>query len=104
MEQPTTLTLPAEHPAFAGHFPGVPILPGVLLLDEAVHAAEQSGQLPARRWRIGTAKFLKPVSPGETLTLEHERLANGSIRFGVTSAGQRVAHGVLVPAPGDGER
>ena len=29
-----TVTIGAEHPALAGHFPGAPILPGVLLLDE----------------------------------------------------------------------
>src|SRR5205807_1811574 len=39
-----------------------------------------------------------PVRPGETLTLEHEPLPNGSIAFRIASAGQAVAHGVLVPA------
>ena len=34
----TTVTIAAEHPALAGHFPGAPILPGVLLLDEMVRA------------------------------------------------------------------
>jgi len=102
VEHVTTFTLSAEHPAFDGHFPGAPILPGVLLLDEAVHAIEQHGALAPGRWRIGTAKFVKPVLPGETLTLEHETLANGSIRFGVLRSGERVAHGILLPAPPEG--
>ena len=93
-----TVTVPAEHPALAGHFPGAPILPGVLLLDEMVRAVEQDHSQPGTRWRIGAAKFVKPVRPGETLTLEHEPLPNGSIRFSISSAGQPVAHGVLVPA------
>jgi len=37
-----TVTIGAEHPALAGHFPGAPILPGVLLLDEMLRAVEQA--------------------------------------------------------------
>jgi len=37
------------------------------------------------------------VHAGDTLTLGHERLPNGSIRFSVLCAGEPVAHGVLVP-------
>jgi len=93
-----TVTIAAEHPALAGHFPGAPILPGVLLLDEMVCAVEQDRSHAGTCWRISAAKFVKPVRPGETLILEHEPLPNGSIRFSISSAGQPVAHGVLVPA------
>src|SRR3981081_232659 len=92
-----TVPVPAEHPALAGHFPGAPILPGVLLLDEMVRAVEQDRSQPGTRWRIGTAKFVKPVRPGETLTLEHQPLPNGSIRFSISSAGQTPAHARLLP-------
>jgi 3-hydroxymyristoyl/3-hydroxydecanoyl-(acyl carrier protein) dehydratase len=90
-----TLTITAEHPALAGHFPGAPVLPGVLLLDEMVRLVETVAA--GGRWRIGTAKFVRPVHAGETLTLGHEKLPNGSIRFSVLRAGEPVAHGVLVP-------
>jgi 3-hydroxymyristoyl/3-hydroxydecanoyl-(acyl carrier protein) dehydratase len=93
----TTLTIAAEHPALAGHFPGTPIVPGVVLLDETLRAIEKDEVTGAVRWRIGTAKFVSPVHPGEPLTLAHERLDNGSLRFSVSRAGQPVAHGVLVP-------
>jgi 3-hydroxyacyl-[acyl-carrier-protein] dehydratase len=99
MEAVTTLTIAAEHPALAGHFPGAPILPGVVLLDEIVHALQRADGARAG-WRIGAAKFVSPVHPGETLTLGHERLPNGSIHFSVSRAGQAVAHGVLVPDDG----
>jgi 3-hydroxyacyl-[acyl-carrier-protein] dehydratase len=98
-----TLNIAAEHPALAGHFPGAPILPGVLLLDEILRAVEQERSHASIRWRIGAAKFVKPVRPGETLTLAHEPLANGSIRFSISSAGQPVAHGVLLPATAPAE-
>ncbi len=96
MSAPTSLTVPDEHPSLAGHFPGTPILPGVVLLDEIVCAVEADGGA-AGRWRIGTAKFVSAVHPGETLQLAHERLANGSVRFSISRSGQTVAHGVLVP-------
>jgi 3-hydroxyacyl-[acyl-carrier-protein] dehydratase len=95
MASVSTLTISAAHPALAGHFPGTPIVPGVVLLDETLRAVEQDDA--GARWRIGTAKFVSPVHPGEPLTLERERLANGSLRFTVYRNGQPVAHGVLLP-------
>lgn len=94
----TTLTIDPGHPALAGHFPGAPVLPGVLLLDETVRAVEQASGGVQTRWIVGAAKFLKPVRPGETLALQWEPLANGSMRFAVSSAGHPVATGVLRPA------
>ena len=93
----TTFTIAAEHPALDGHFPGAPVVPGVLLLDETVRAVESASALAPGAWRIRSAKFVKPVRPGETLALEHERLPNGSIGFSLSSAGQLVARGVLAP-------
>ena len=94
----TTLTVDSAHPALAGHFPGAPVLPGVVLLDETLRALEQANGGTGMRWTVGAAKFLKPVQPGETLTIESEPLANGSLRFTVSSAGRPVASGVLRPA------
>lgn len=92
-----TLVIPAQHPAFRGHFPGSPLLPGVVLLDEMLRAIADSGLSAEYGWTLATAKFLQPVRPGETLTVEHEPLANGAVRFSIRSAGQQVASGNLVP-------
>ncbi len=93
----TTLSIPAQHPAFDGHFPGAPILPGVVLLDETLRAVQRAGGFSGQGWRVATAKFLEPVRPGEPLTLEHEQLANGSIRFTIRSDDRSVANGTLTP-------
>jgi 3-hydroxyacyl-[acyl-carrier-protein] dehydratase len=95
MAYTTTLLVPTDHPAFDGHFPGAPLLPGVVLLDEMLRAVEAGGR--GGDWSISTAKFLQPVRPGEALTLEHEALANGALRFAIRSAGRPVATGTLVP-------
>jgi hypothetical protein len=93
-----TFTIDAGHPSLAGHFPGAPIVPGVVLLDETLRAIERSRAQAPSSWTIGAAKFVKPVRPGEILTLEHEPLPNGSIRFALASGGRPVANGVLHPA------
>jgi 3-hydroxymyristoyl/3-hydroxydecanoyl-(acyl carrier protein) dehydratase len=95
MESP--LRVAADHPAYTGHFPGRPILPGVVLLAEVMHEVARSTGRDADRWTIANAKFLNPVSPGTPLTLVHEPSANGGIRFEVRGAGGLVASGALAP-------
>ncbi|KNZ32796.1 MAG: hypothetical protein AD742_10230 [Methylibium sp. NZG] len=67
-----TLTIPADHPAFDGHFPGQPLLPGVALLAEVIEAVRADAalaELVGPHPRIGIAKFVAPVLPGATLAL-----------------------------------
>jgi 3-hydroxymyristoyl/3-hydroxydecanoyl-(acyl carrier protein) dehydratase len=107
MGNTTTRVIPIQHPAFDGHFPGAPLLPGVVLLDEMLRVVEgDRPQAPGSPlgadggWTLSSAKFLHPVRPGETLTFEHETLANGSIRFSIRNADAEstlVASGMLVP-------
>lgn len=93
----TALPLPiaANHPAFAGHFPGTPVLPGVVLLDEAIHAIELEDGGGPRCWQIRAVKVLRGVAPGEALALEQQRLAGGTVRITILSAGQAVATATL---------
>jgi 3-hydroxyacyl-[acyl-carrier-protein] dehydratase len=90
-----SLSISALHPAFAGHFPGTPIVPGVVLLDEAVYALKQSAVPAPFDCEIAIAKFHRMVRPGEPLTLEHERNPDGSIRFAIRSLDRVVASGRL---------
>jgi 3-hydroxyacyl-[acyl-carrier-protein] dehydratase len=108
----TALPIAADHPAYSGHFPGQPVLPGVVLLDAALHALECSGRRAsggwargwAETWTINSAKFQSAVRPGEALTLEHEMLPNGSVRFAIRTADRAVASGILVPSQRPTER
>jgi 3-hydroxymyristoyl/3-hydroxydecanoyl-(acyl carrier protein) dehydratase len=56
-------SVPAEHPSLAGHFPGNPVVPGVLLLDHVLHALERSTGRSVTRLR--QVKFVSILLPGE---------------------------------------
>jgi 3-hydroxyacyl-[acyl-carrier-protein] dehydratase len=100
----TSLPIAADHPAYPGHFPAQPVLPGVVLLDAVLHALESSGYGASGQWDINSAKFQSAVRPGEALTLEHETLPNGSARFAIHTPDRLVASGVLVPSNGTAPR
>jgi 3-hydroxymyristoyl/3-hydroxydecanoyl-(acyl carrier protein) dehydratase len=92
------IEIPPDHAAYSGHFPGRPILPGALLLDEAVRIIECARALDLLKWQIASAKFLEFVRPGDPLSLEHEAPVNGLIRFTIRAANRPVVTGTLSAA------
>ena len=74
-------TYDAEHPAFAGHFPAHPIVPGVLLLDATLRHICVSHGLCASSCRVAATKFVSAVKPGEALQLRHTPDEQGGVRF-----------------------
>lgn len=90
--------VPPDHPAFAGHFPGRPIVPGVVLLDQALlFAAQMRAEDGRAGWQVAQAKFFVPVGPGQTLRFALQTTPRGSVAFSVTCEGVEVATGSLVP-------
>lgn len=101
-----TIEVPAHHPAFDGHFPGLPVWPGVCLLAEVIEAllawpdlAEQAGLVgpaaggdPPGGLALSAAKFLSPVRPGDRLEVELSPTAGG-LAFSVFQDERCVARG-----------
>jgi 3-hydroxymyristoyl/3-hydroxydecanoyl-(acyl carrier protein) dehydratase len=90
-----SIEVPVDHPAFAGHFPEFPVLPGAVLLDEVLQIIQRERRLDPAHCRIVSAKFLAAVRPGDVLSLEHDAAGSGLIRFTVRAANRAVASGVL---------
>jgi 3-hydroxymyristoyl/3-hydroxydecanoyl-(acyl carrier protein) dehydratase len=99
--QSVALQIPTSHPAFAGHFPGHPLLPGVSLLAEvleAVLAEPRLATLVGPAPRIANAKFLAPVLPGAQLSIELKADPR-AVRFEVREGAQVMASGQFEVAP-----
>jgi 3-hydroxyacyl-[acyl-carrier-protein] dehydratase len=94
MMMQSRLDIAADHASFEGHFPGFPVLPGALLLDEMLSAIERARGIDLRAWQI-SCKFLDAVRPRDELLLEHEAFADGRIRFTIRDEYRNVASGTL---------
>ena len=96
-------TIAADHPSLPGHFPGRPLVPGVVLLDRVLDAidAENSNAAPAPSagpLRLPQVKFLQPLLPGEAARVELQ-CSDGDVprwRFRVLRADDLLATGEVV--------
>ncbi|WP_428266791.1 3-hydroxyacyl-ACP dehydratase FabZ [Haliangium sp.] len=75
-------------PFFQGHFPGMPIMPGVLIVEAMAQAggilASKTSDFDAERqvlmfMAIDKVKFRKPVTPGDQLVMEVVPLRRGKV-------------------------
>jgi len=96
MNNVTKWTVPADHPAFAGHFPENPTVPGVVLLDVALHTIAAATGINLDVCEISSVKFLSPVSPNEQILIQHTLLETGAIRFEILSSSRKIAIGRVI--------
>ena len=90
--------IPKEHPALAGHFPGNPIVPGVLLLDEVMQAAQLwRGSL--RLKKVVSVKFTSPLKAGDVFSIRLLEEDHSYIVFECCFEGTALASGRLAVEP-----
>ena len=92
-----------EEPFFKGHFPGDPLVPGVLLTEGLAQVAGIAVGVPGvalRLTAIKTMKFFRPVRPLEVVELVATKMAEagGLYQFAVAASvnGEMCADGVVV--------
>jgi 3-hydroxymyristoyl/3-hydroxydecanoyl-(acyl carrier protein) dehydratase len=69
--------VPHELRYFAGHFPGLPILPGVVQLQWAIVFASRYLGVEGGIGRVTNLKFSRILQPGDAVTLVLERAPAG---------------------------
>ena len=106
-----------NEPFFPGHFPGRPLMPGVMIIEALAQAAGilcfvSADVIPDEETRfyfvgIDKARFRKPVAPGDqlVLTAHVERALKGIWRFSTSALvdGNEVAHAEMMVAPETGK-
>lgn len=95
-----TETISADHPALAGHFPGDPIVPGVVLLHRVCRAvlATHGRRIVA----VPAATFHARLRPAETVDIILDAPRGNRVAFRVFRGEVIIASGTLAMAAPDG--
>jgi 3-hydroxyacyl-[acyl-carrier-protein] dehydratase len=106
-----------NEPFFQGHFPGIKVMPGVLVIEAMAqaggvlaHQTETSVEPKPLYYLVGVdkARFRRPVHPGDQLDIhiKVDRVVRGMWRFDCSAsvAGQKVASAMIMTAPGSDTR
>lgn len=92
-----TFVIAADHPSLPGHFPGTPVVPGVVVLDHVLQASEQwQGRRLSTRG-LKQVKFHSPLLPGQRADVSLE-IEGSALTFRVTRDDQPVAQGTFTLA------
>lgn len=94
-----TFLIKKDHPCLQGHFPGNPIVPGVVILDEVASIILQQN----RAFKIigfSSVKFLQPLLADQDVSVELDNTMvvnadHSKIKFSVLNSGDLIAQGEI---------
>ena len=89
------ITMGKNHPSLAGHFPGHPVVPGVVMLGEIMNAIREIAKEKIEFVGMPSAKVMSPLKPGEPLTIRLDQPGDGATEFTCTTGSRLIASGCL---------
>jgi len=89
------MKIAASHPALPGHFPGHPVVPGVVLLEAVLAALPPQAGAAVRVTGIPAVKFLAPLLPEQEFEIVFNARRPGQMAFEVLANGAKLATGTL---------
>lgn len=103
MKHERVVSISPDHPALPGHFPGHPVVPGVVILDEVIKTLRLHAGQALVVTGLPSVKLSSPLLPGQPLTIEIEQDEPGTAAFICRVDRRLVAAGsirVQLPAAG----
>ena len=91
-----SLTIDSSHPSLAGHFPGNPIVPGVVLLGEVLGLIGESLGHSFMLSQVPSVKFHSPLRPNEPLQLKFDILTDHVVTFSCQVGARPIASGQFI--------
>jgi 3-hydroxymyristoyl/3-hydroxydecanoyl-(acyl carrier protein) dehydratase len=89
------MRIAASHPALPGHFPGHPVVPGVVVLEAVLAALPQHAGAALRVTGFPMVKFLAPLLPEHEFEVVFSVKRPGQMAFEVVANGDKLATGTL---------
>lgn len=87
--------IPADHPALPGHFPGHPVVPGVVLLEAVIRALPRHTGSALRVTGFPAVKFLAPLQPQRAFEIGFSAKRPGQAQFDIIADGEKLVSGTI---------
>ena len=87
------MNISSQHPALAGHFPGNPVVPGVVLLSEVIRALVQHLGRSVHVTGFPSVKFVSPLLPEVEVQISFVLKDDNRATFDVAADGRRIVNG-----------
>ena len=94
------LSIDYDHPSLAGHFPGHPVVPGVVLLNEVLETLRHGSATSLVVTGLPMVKFSSPLRPGEVVKIHVDEEEAGQATFSCQGDARLIASGAIEFTPG----